>query len=310
MWEGRPAARSAMQLAFDDASARMAARWAEDDSGRAARVRTPSRSMCSVPPPPARLAMAAADVSLDRTRALMGTAWTNRLAALLPASGWSVGSCAGDDDGRAAARYEPACFDRIECTRLRAIRLRCTRETSWLVSLDLVTENDDEGARRHAHGRPDDPHDVEFEAFGSELGPGEHVVGVHGFYSGAHIYSLMFELSSGRTLGGGRVLWRGLLPPNRSPFSFAAPAGACVRALYGRVARQPCHISGLGVIFGPAEPVAWSPGPKARFSDVASAKAGAVLSLAEDPRNVRFGTLPTPVVVSILGFALALFDAS
>ena len=95
-----------------------------------------------------------------------------------------------------------------------------SRETSWLVSLDLVTENDDEGARRHAHGRPDDPHDVEFEAFGSELGPGEHVVGVHGFYSGAHIYSLMFELSSGRTLGGGRVLWRGLLPPNRSPFSF------------------------------------------------------------------------------------------
>ena len=85
-----------------------------------------------------------------------------------------------------------------------------------------------------------------------------------------------------------------------------APRGLAVRGFYGRVAAD--HVSGLGILCGPPAPVAWSPARPERFSDLATARAAAVLALAEDPRNLRFGRLPTALVEAILACALSLFD--
>ena len=117
-WQGRPAQPSAMQRAFDDATNRLAQRLEAETTAPPSPLRRPSRLMLTGTPAPGRLEAAAADTSLDEARALCGTAWTNRLAALLP-DGWRLGPCVGVGDGE---RFEPPCFDRLECTSLRGIK--------------------------------------------------------------------------------------------------------------------------------------------------------------------------------------------
>ena len=67
----------------------------------------PSRLLETAEPSPERLRAAAADTTLHRARRIMGTAWTNRLAALLPA-GWRLGPCYGKREG---LPFDPPCFD-------------------------------------------------------------------------------------------------------------------------------------------------------------------------------------------------------
>jgi hypothetical protein len=136
----------------------------------------------------------------------------------------------------------------------------------------------------------------------AELARGEHVVAVHGFAQRTKLYGLVLELNSGRMVG--RPYVDG--STRMSPVRLEAPRGLAVRGFYGRVAAD--HVSGLGILCGPPAPVAWSPARPERFSDLATARAAAVLALAEDPRNLRFGRLPTALVEAILACALALFD--
>jgi hypothetical protein len=112
----------------------------------------------------------------------------------------------------------------------------------------------------------------------------------------------VLELNSGRMVG--RPYVDG--STRMSPVRLEAPRGLAVRGFYGRVAAD--HVSGLGILCGPPAPVAWSPARPERFSDLATARAAAVLALAEDPRNLRFGRLPTALVEAILACALSLFD--
>ena len=67
----------------------------------------PSRLLETAEPSPERLRAAAADTTLHRARRIMGTTWTNRLAALLPA-GWRLGRCYGTREG---GPFNPPCFD-------------------------------------------------------------------------------------------------------------------------------------------------------------------------------------------------------
>ena len=85
-WQGRPAQPSAMQRAFDDATNRLAQRLEAEAINPPPPVRRPSRLMMSATPAPGRLEAAAADPNVRQARYLMGEAWTNRLAALLPSS--------------------------------------------------------------------------------------------------------------------------------------------------------------------------------------------------------------------------------
>lgn len=114
---GVPAAADAMTRAAEEAAARLEERLEVETRQDRKALRRPSRRMMIEKPEPDRLATVAADRGLDRVRALMGTSWTNRLAALLP-EGWILGGCVGDDDGGRAERFEPPSFDRLECTRL------------------------------------------------------------------------------------------------------------------------------------------------------------------------------------------------
>ena len=113
-WQGRPAQPSAMQRAFDDATNRLAQRLEAESISPPPPLRRPSRLMLTATPAPGRLEAAAANKDLDEARALCGTAWTNRLAALLP-DGWRLGPCVGVGDGE---RLEPPCFDKLESTSL------------------------------------------------------------------------------------------------------------------------------------------------------------------------------------------------
>merc|ERR1712138_354562 len=90
--------------------------------------------MLTATPAPGRLEAAAADRNLDEARAKCGTAWTNRLAALLP-DGWRLGPCVGVGDGE---RFEPPCFDSIECTQFVSLH-KLLRSRFFL---NFLTQND------------------------------------------------------------------------------------------------------------------------------------------------------------------------
>ena len=103
----------------------------------------PSRLLETAEPSPERLRAAAADTSLERARAIMGETWTNRLAALLPA-GWRIGPCYGNSEG---GPFDPPCFDRLECTRVRSVgavfKLGPSASQGWRFS--VLVQNEDDG---------------------------------------------------------------------------------------------------------------------------------------------------------------------
>ena len=290
-----------MQRAFDDATNRLARRLEAESISAPPPLRRPSRLMLTGTPAPGRLEAAAADPSLDEARALCGTAWTNRLAALLP-DGWRLGPCVGAGEGE---RFEPPCFDKIECTALRGIKRqgdgifslqrnnRIINSTlSFKSIVSFLVQNEDEG-RIILGGK--DPN------FGEDhlvLRPGEHFVRFR--YSR---YVMHFETAAGRV----RTYGREDREPDRI---IEAPPGLVIRSFYGRARRDlnGLHIGTycLGLVFGPPTAV-WRPGTPVRFSDAATARARAVLALADG--DGPLGRLPEVMVHLVLAFAIDLFPA-
>jgi len=315
-WGGRPDI-GAMQVLYDEASGRLAARQAAEDAAPAETSRRPHLSRrLLVAPNPVRLAAAMGDASLNGARALMGTGWTNRLAAHLPA-GWSVGPCCGADDG-ASSRFEPPEFDRLECSRLARIAASCEddgRPPEFAGQLRLVLGvalASDDGAvalrlgarpRRAARGDP-----LEELGTGSStrllLAPGEHVRAVSAFVKRGRIDDLQFLTTRGRSSGwlprDGDVDGGGAL------VSMEAPPGKAVRSFYGRVAAGG-RIAGLGVVYGPVAPAPWAPEAPERFADAARERAAAALGLA-DGNGSRLAALPEPLLLAVLAYAVGLFD--
>jgi len=280
-----------MQLAFDDAANRLAQRLEAESIAPPSPLRRPSRLMLTATPAPGRLEAAAADTSLDEARALCGTSWTNRLAALLP-DGWHLGPCVGAGEGE---RFEPPCFDRIESTSLCAINKQgggshsLARNFNY-ATLRFLVQNEDEG--RITLGGPYDYWETRFT-----LRPGEHFVLFR--YSK---YVLHFETTAGRfrTYGSVRQLDR----------IIEAPPGLVIRSFYGRARRDSdgLHVGTycLGLVYGPPTAV-WRPGTPVRFSDAATARARAVLALADGEGPL--GRLPEVLVHLVLAFAIDLFPA-
>jgi hypothetical protein len=299
-WQGRPAQPSAMQRAFDDATNRLAQRLEEESIAAPPPLRRPSRLMLTATPAPGRLEAAAADRSLDEARALCGTAWTNRLAALLP-DGWRLGPCVGIGDGE---RFEPPCFDRLECSGLRAINKQgggmhslagvsaFTNPTRTNSTLSFLVENEDEG--RTLFGGKNDYWVEDHFA----LRPGEHFMLFR--YSK---YVIHFETTAGRFKTYGLDRERDRI--------IEAPPGLVIRSFYGRARRDSdgLHVGTycLGVVFGPPTAAVWRPGTPVRFSDAATARARAVLGLADG--DGPLGRLPEVIVHLVLAFAIDLFPA-
>jgi len=132
-----------MQRAFDDATNRLAQRLEAEAIAPPSPLRRPSRLMLTATPAQGRLEAAAADTSspFRQARYLMGTAWTDRLAALLP-DGWRLGPCVGKGEGE---RFEPLCFDRLECTALRGISKAGHGQYARHLTLNFLVENEDDG---------------------------------------------------------------------------------------------------------------------------------------------------------------------
>ena len=63
----------------------------------------------------------------------------------------------------------------------------------------------------------------------------------------------------------------------------------------------------LGVVFGPPTAAVWRPGTPVRFSDAATARARAVIDLADGEGPL--GRLPEVLVHLVLAFAIDLFPA-
>jgi len=291
-WQGRPAQPSAMQRAFDDATDRLAQRLEAESSAAPPPLRRPSRRMLTARPAPGRLEAAAADTSLDEARALMGTAWTNRLAALLP-DGWRLGPCVGRGGGE---RFEPPCFDRLECTSLRGISKSNTKS----LSLNFLVHNEDEG--NVEHGQYEHRHSTFVFHH-----PGHHPRNMSCRFpersqGGDRPTGFFFEPHGGCFVSGDYT--------DGPRFSFTAPPGLVIRNFYGCAQR---HQSGdvetccLGVVFGPPSAVVWRPGgTPVRFSDASTARANAVLALASANRG-PLSRMPEVLVHHVLGFAIALF---
>ena len=309
-WQGRPAQLSAMQLAFDDAANRLAQRLEAESIAPPSPLRRPSRLMLTGTPAPGRLEAAAADPSLDEARALCGTAWTNRLAALLP-DGWSLGPCVGAGDGE---RLEPPCFDSVEATKLAAIggtpshmgRLPSLRSG---LRLNFIFQNEDEG-RLVLRG-----HENLVNEFA--LRPGEHLAsmfcGYPPFRRDGMNNSLLFDTTAGRSTP--RVTTRRY---RSGPERFIkAPPGLAIRNFYGRVKKHQVssgdptksdicfEVCCIGAVFGPATAAVWRPDTPVRFSDAATARARAVLALADG--DGPLGRLPEVLVHLVLAFAINLF---
>jgi hypothetical protein len=289
-----------MQRAFDDATNRLAQRLEAETLAPPSPLRRPSRLMLTGTPAPGRLEAAAADRNLDEARAKCGTAWTNRLAALLP-DGWRLGPCVGVGDGE---RFEPPCFDRLECTSICGINKQgggmhslagisaLTNSTRTNSTLSFLVENEDEG-RTFLGGK--DPN------FGEDhfaLGPGEHFMLFR--YSK---YVLHFETTAGRSRTSGME--------REGDRIIEAPPGLVIRSFYGRARRDSdgLHVGTycLGLVYGPPTAV-WRPGTPVRFSDAATARARAVLALADDGEG-PIGRLPEVLVHLVLAFAIDLFPA-
>ena len=284
-----------MQRAFDDATNRLAQRLEAEAIAPPSPLRRPSRLMLTATPAPGRFEAAAADPSLDEARALCGTAWTNRLAALLP-DGWRLGPCVGSDEGE---RFEPPCFDRLECTYLRGINKQGggmhSLARNWKITnstLSFLVQNEDEG-RIILGGKNDYWVEDHFA-----LRPGEHFVLFR--YSR---YVIHFETTAGRfkTYGLDREQDR----------IIEAPPGLVIRSFYGRARRDSdgLHVGTycLGVIYGPPTAAVWRPGTPVRFSDAATARARAVIALADG--DGPLGRLPEVLVHLVLAFAIDLFPA-
>ena len=286
-----------MQRAFDDATNRLARRLEAEAIAPPSPLRRPSRLMLTGTPAPGRLEAAAAE-NLDEARALCGTAWTNRLAALLP-DGWRLGPCVGVGDGE---RFEPPCLDRLECTYLRGIKRqgdgifslqmnnRIINSTlSFKATLNFLVQNEDEG--RILLGRKDHWGEDHFA-----LRPGEHFTLFR--YSK---YVMHFETTAGRL----RTYGREDREPDRI---IEAPPGLVIRSFYGRARRQPdgLHVCCLGLVYGPPTAV-WRPDTRVRFADAATERARAVIALADG--GGPLGRLPEVIVHLVLAFAIDLFPA-
>ena len=299
-WQGRPAQPSAMQRAFDDATNRLAQRLEAESIAAPPPLRRPSRLMLTATPAPGRLEAAAADTSLDEARALCGTAWTNRLAALLP-DGWRLGPCVGVGDGE---RFEPPCFEKIECTQF--VSLHKLLRSRFFLSFRF--QNEDEG--RVVLGQPGDPDGRGWQDFA--LRPGEHLAsmscGYPGFLEDDIFTCLLFDTTAGRSTP--NFTSRRLREDERYR-TIEAPPGSAIRNFYGRVKK---HVGGLylevcclGLVYGPPTAAVWRPGTPVRFSDAATARARAVLALADGEGPL--GRLPEVLVHLVLAFAIDLFPA-
>ena len=270
----------------------------------------PSRLLETAEPSPERLRAAAADTRLVCVREIMGVAWTNRVAALLPA-GWRLGPCHGTREGEP---FAPPCFDRLECTRVRSVgavwKLGPKRSQGYRFS--VLVRNEDEGVVEGCCVRVGN-----YELNDTfVLEPGEHVSGI-ALNLGIRDFSIReLGVTSDRgqiehfTGGGGdfRDAKMGFHPT------------LAVRSFYGRVKTvapdkwsrmQGLHqnyriLCALGVVYGPGADTAWSPRAPERFSDAATARANAVLALASADRG-PLSRLPEVVVHHVLGFAISLF---
>ena len=93
-----------------------------------------------------------------------------------------------------------------------------------------------------------------------------------------------------------------------SRFTMEAPPGLVIRSFYGRGRGSTPYVKtcALGVIYGPPTAV-WRPGTPVRFSDAATARARAVIALADGEGPL--GRLPEMLVHLVLAFAIGLFPA-
>ena len=285
----------------------------------------PSRLLETATPSPDRLKAAAADTSYGRSlnsaRTIMGAAWTNRVAALLPA-GWRLGPCYGITEGEA---FDPPCFDRLECTRIRSLGgvwSPGARGNSGF-RFSILAQNEDEGVvegccLRVGHYELNDTFVLE---------PDEHVDSVAlTLQDNNHIYE-----------GHGNILELGFTSTHDQSERFVGdlsqPSGCeeegdgrVIRSFYGRV--KVCTptkwsrmqgldqdyklLCALGVVYGPGqsrwEKYAnyWTPRAPERFSDAATARANAVLALASADRG-PLGSLPEVLDHHVLAFAIPLF---
>ena len=289
-----------MQRAFDDATNRLAQRLEAESIAPPSPLRRPSRLMLTATPAPGRLEAAAADRNLDEARALCGTSWTNRLAALLP-DGWSLGPCVGVGDGE---RLEPPCFDRIQSSKL--VSLHKLLGSRFLLNFRL--QNEDEG--RVVLGEPGDPDGRGWQDFA--LRPGEHLSAMFcrypPFRRDGMFTGLLFATTAGRSTP--NFTTRRLRQDGPQRF-IQAPPGLAIRNFYGRAKKHRIatglyfEVCCLGVVFGPPIAAVWRPGTPVRFSDTATARAGAVLALADGEGPL--GRLPEVLVHLVLAFAINLF---
>ena len=179
--------------------------------------------------------------------------------------------------------------------------------------LNFVFQNEDEG-RLVLRG-----HESLINEFA--LRPGEHLAsmfcGYPGFRRDGMFCSLIFGTTAGRSTP--RVTTRRY---RSGPQRFInAPPGSVIRNFYGRVKKHRVgsgdhpliphpllllEICCLGVVFGPPTAV-WRPGTHVRFSDAATARARAVIDLADG--DGPLGLLPEVLVHLVLAFAIDLFPA-
>ena len=280
----------------------------------------PSRLLETAEPSPERLRAAAADTSLEGVREIMGETWTNRLAALLPA-GWRLGPCHGTREG---GPFNPPCFDRIECTRVRSVGAvwKFGPGASQGYRFSVLVRNEDEGVVEGCCVRVGN-----YELNDTfVLEPGEHVhsLEVNPSHRDDDMCIALCRLDFTSTEGQFESFW------NPSPLhgeadgqSYSADhcrPGEVIRTFYGRVKTvapdkwsrmQGLHqdyriLCALGVVYGPEADTAWSPRAPERFSDAATARANAVLALAAADRG-PLSRLPEVVIHHVLGFAISLF---
>jgi len=120
--------------------------------------------------------------------------------------------------------------------------------------------------------------------------------------------SLLFDTTAGRSTPNFTTSRR--LRQDVEYRCIEAPPGSAIRNFYGRVKKH-CgryfEVCCLGVVFGPATAAVWRPGTPVRFSDAATARARAVIDLADGEGPL--GRLPEVLVHLVLAFAIDLFPA-
>ena len=220
-----------------------------------------------------------------------------------------MGPCVGDDDGSPAQRFEPPCFDRLECTVLGKIGFWYDEEDGPITALRILTWNEDEDGAVFTHGRggaDDDDDWPGIDLLPSGWGGQLRDLELTAMTRGSSIYGLRrraFDWRPDAILG----RW----PDDADEVelcsmqdvvqgTYGPRATTIVRSFYGRVNNQ--RITGLGVIYGPAEVPVWSPRATERYSDAAVARTEAVLA---GPGRLKL--LPEAILLDVLAFALALF---